>query len=143
MPPSPPPVVPSFVVLLVTLSMTTHGAQSTFPSVSVDDRQDYPRNELDELGLEGGGKGDVDFAYGYGADGFSVFLTAFLADSDGLSFFALLLFVFLSLLLRRIVFFWIELAALIEIPRDVTVKRWYYDFFHDTELAAEVERDFS
>ena len=33
LPPHPSPVVPPFVVLLVTLSMTTHGAQSTFPSV--------------------------------------------------------------------------------------------------------------
>ena len=32
--PSPPPVVPSVVVLLVTLSMSTHGAQSTFLSVT-------------------------------------------------------------------------------------------------------------
>ena len=32
--PSPPPVVPSVVVLLVTLSMSTHGAQLTFPSVT-------------------------------------------------------------------------------------------------------------
>ena len=30
-----------------------------------------------------------------------------------------------------------------EIVRDVTEKRWYFDFFHDTELAAEVERDCS
>ena len=36
-----------------------------------------------------------------------------------------------------------ELAALSEIARDVTEKRWYFDFFHDTELAAEVERDCS
>ena len=34
LPPSPPPVVPSVVVLLVTLSMSTHGAQLTFPSVT-------------------------------------------------------------------------------------------------------------
>ena len=27
-----------------------------------------------------------------------------------------------------------------EFVRDVTEKRWYFDFFHDTELAAEVER---
>ena len=33
LPPCPPPVVPSVVVLLVTLSMSTHGAQLTFPSV--------------------------------------------------------------------------------------------------------------
>ena len=36
-----------------------------------------------------------------------------------------------------------ELAALSEIARDVTEKRWYFDFFHDTEVAAEVERDCS
>ena len=29
-----------------------------------------------------------------------------------------------------------ELAALSEIARDVTEKWWYFDFFHDTELAA-------